>query len=495
MWVVSVTKPRKNDGQYLYLRARVKHQGKWIENRVSANTTDQKAAEELARSWQRDLNSLPSDGEFKTFEQVLEARIRDMESSRKSKKNTIAGFKNAKKALCAIIGDVLIEDFGKAHIKKARRELLEHLAPITVKTYESNAAASWRWAVEEELIDKPWPELKKVKARPSGKKRPYTDKEVGEVLEWISGYRGGRYLPAVSFLADTGRRVSEILAVKGADINRQASTVTIKQRKAGKQLNVSIPVPPSTMKLLPSIPVDGFAFANHGRYGNAAKPDHSIPIRRETILTVIKKAVKALGIPDGDRLDTHSFRRAFVASAERSGVPGDVGRRITGHETQAMWEHYQSQAVGDNLHQAVNAIHDKRASLSPRPSQRPSQSSHDFEKLSELEVSKIKACDRERSGGLIFTNSILIERLDPNKSKGSAKNRWEGRRDLGEQTGDQPIGIWGRDDPQVVAISKWASEDPGAMKRLLDDPVLQKFVREALLAFGLIGSDPRQKEA
>jgi len=45
----------------------------------------------------------------------------------------------------------------------------------------------------------------------------------------------------------------------------------------------------------------------------------------------------------------------------------DVGRRVTGRETRAMWEHYQAQAVGDDLHDVVDRVHAARARNRIRP--------------------------------------------------------------------------------------------------------------------------------
>ena len=47
-------------------------------------------------------------------------------------------------------------------------------------------------------------------------------------------------------------------------------------------------------------------------WGRSRRPNRTKPCGREGALRVIKKAVAALGIADGDRLDLHSLRRAFV---------------------------------------------------------------------------------------------------------------------------------------------------------------------------------------
>ena len=40
--------------------------------------------------------------------------------------------------------------------------------------------------------------------------------------------------------------------------------------------------------------------------------------------------------------------------------------------------------------------------------------------------------------------------------------------------------LWGRLDPAIATVSRWADDDPAAMRRLLSDPELQAQLRRAL---------------
>ena len=90
------------------------------------------------------------------------------------------------------------------------------------------------------------------------------------------------------------------------------------------------------------------------------------PTRRDSVRGVVKKAIKALKIADHERLDTHSFRRAFVSHAARAGRPNDVTRRLTGHESPSMLAHYQKESVGDDLRAAQEQVRAFRASARSR---------------------------------------------------------------------------------------------------------------------------------
>lgn len=46
----------------------------------------------------------------------------------------------------------------------------------------------------------------------------------------------------------------------------------------------------------------------------------------------LKKALNALGSPDRDRLDLHSFRRAGVTSAHQAGIPLATAMRMFNHQ-------------------------------------------------------------------------------------------------------------------------------------------------------------------
>lgn len=105
--------------------------------------------------------------------------------------------------------------------------------------------------------------------------------------------------------------------------------------------------------MIPPRQPNEWLFPRPARGGGVTHPS------RESIRAAIKKALK---IPDAERLDTHSLRRAFCADAHRAGVPDDVTRRLTGHETQAMLMHYQRDAVGDDLRAAQAKVAAYRAS-------------------------------------------------------------------------------------------------------------------------------------
>jgi len=356
-WTVRVVPARKGARESgLYLRARrSRADGRREDRRVATHTTDPAEAERLRAALERDLNA---GDRPRTILDVIDRRLSDLEADPHKSESSVWTFRRARRRFAELLGPLPVEDVDRSALLGARDALLRAdppLRPATVKGFMAAAAASWRWCEERGLVEGPWPRLPKIKPG-ERRKRPFTDAEVREVFTWIEDYQGGVWLPVFAVLVDTGRRVSEVVRLQGRDVQRDLLTVTI--RAKGNRTEV-VPVPAETMALVPEVPPTAYVFQSRGR-GAKGPPQPDKHVGRGAVLRVLRKAVVAVGIPDGERLDLHSLRRAFVASAERAGVATDVGRRVTGHRTRAMWDHYQAEAVSDDLHAAVAQVRARR---------------------------------------------------------------------------------------------------------------------------------------
>ncbi|MCW8137296.1 MAG: site-specific integrase [Planctomycetota bacterium] len=224
----------------------------------------------------------------------------------------------------------------------------------TVNSYLAALRAAWRWAWARELVPHDWP---RVDALPRGprRKRPYTDDEVRRLAAWIEA-RAPQWGPLLHLLAATGRRVGALVRLRGRDVDREAATITVRDKgRRGHGADVAlVPVPRATLALLPVVEPDAYLFPARTRRG------HTGHVYSGSLLHAVRRGLRELGIPDQERLDLHSLRRAFCSAAERAGVPVDVGRRVTGHATRQMWEHYQAESVGDDLHEVVERVRARR---------------------------------------------------------------------------------------------------------------------------------------
>jgi hypothetical protein len=67
----------------------------------------------------------------------------------------------------------------------------------------------------------------------------------------------------------------------------------------------------------------------------------------------------------------------------------------------------------------------------------------------------------------------------------SEKPLGEDKRDLSHDVAERRMYIWGRLDPTIATISRWADDDPEAMQKLLSDPLLQRQVLDALTSLAI----------
>lgn len=70
--------------------------------------------------------------------------------------------------------------------------------------------------------------------------------------------------------------------------------------------------------------------------------------------------MRAIGIQDPTWLSPHSFRRSWVATSQRIGVPIPVAMKHTGHTDVKVFNGYQRNAVGDDMHAAAERVHAAR---------------------------------------------------------------------------------------------------------------------------------------
>lgn len=500
-WRVYVLGPRRGQGKNLRMRAR------WVEGpeskkdqELSANTTERGRAKELARAWEKQLNTSAS--VLETLDDLMAARIADMERDPTKSPSSVSAAKNARARLEDVLGRIRIEDLEGADILRARAALRdEGLSPATTKTYLATAAASWRWCEMEGHVTKPWPKVRRMKAPARRPKRPFTDREIILILDWARTYQRGRWRPLLELLASTGRRVSELLELRGRDLDRHACTIRVQQKRGGQHPELTIPVPPRVMDTLPQAKPHLFVFGQWGRGGTDSRANQTKHPDRSSVTALLRRAIKALGIPGGERLDVHSFRRAWVASAERVGVAIDVGRRITGHETRAMWEHYQAEAVGDDLRGAVMAVDALRqgvlvgmgegrgrvgeATEKPSPRQSPSSPRGDGS-LNPVTLA-FQSLRPESNRQPHHYESGAEEAASPADTPFSPSVEGDCGADIDQHRPTSSAEAEGRVKPHHLRIARWAEEDPPAMGRLLQRQRLRQMTLDAMRERGMLG--------
>jgi integrase len=356
-WVVYVLQPRKSGREGRNLRVKavppddLRRAGVLV-RRKSAGTTDEAAAATFARRWAGLLNSAVLVGEDPLAIDVLDKHRAWRESGGETAESTLVAYAQAVRRLRGPLDGVLASGLTRAVVLRARDELAraQKLGPGTINQTVNCLRKAWSWAHEREWVATEFPRVGKLKA-PATEKRPMTDTEVDAVLAWIAAYRGGRWLPFFALLADTGARVSELLALRGRDLDRAAGVVRVGRVRKTEESVRSLRPPPQTLALVPAAAPDALVFP-------AQRPGcrGELPVTRRVPLGVMWRALEALDLED---VDLHSFRRSWITSAHEAGVPLHVSMRSTGHTSTAVHLSYARRASHD-LGVASAAVRSRR---------------------------------------------------------------------------------------------------------------------------------------
>jgi integrase len=315
------------------------------------------------------------------------------------------------------------------------------------------AQTAWNWARELNMIGVDWPKLPRQLEVKGSKttKRPYTDKEVYSILEWSKGYMDGRWEPVLTLLADTGARVGAVLGLRERDLQRnQNPTVTFRSQWLGKDEGGWRPLktkgtrtmglPEETMRLLTAPNKHGLRFPNYRFPKRPAAP--------ESVRDVLKKAIIASGIKDPENLDTHSFRRAWVTTADRAKISTGIAMRVTGHKDVKVFHAYQQNAQGDDLGAAVKAVRDIRKQAGEQARACLPHVSPKLEGESLIYADQTVAHD--------LTLKSLDQPPNPEETRDLPNAVGETCRGNARQSGERRMSIWGRLDPDIENIARWA---------------------------------------
>ena len=422
-----------------------------------AETEDEATARERAALWQEELRALLL-GADPTVGDVLACHIAHRERDGHTKPGTLESYQMAHRRLARLeLSRLRSAELTRAELLRAQDELRRDMKPQVVNLTLTKAKTAWTWAQERGLVKAPWPVVKRLRPLPTIK-RPFRDWEVVAVLEWLEANKPA-WLPFFAVLADTGARPGELLAIDGRDVDRGRCELVLRvqgDRDTKTHEPRIVALPPETMGLVPQ------ARADQPVFRGVLKPRLSI----HTVLGRLHKAVKAIpDIKDPERLDVTSFgRRGFVASAHRAGVPPDVARRQTGHRTLAAHMVYTRNAEGDDLHEVVALVRERRAA-----SGRKRQEESDPQAL-------------EPQGAHKFLSDMGGPPHGPRGEPTPKRARQDAER------ADIREGVLVRlaevlpGDPYSEEIAAWVAAHKEAARALLEDPVRQLVVRRFLQA-------------
>ena len=147
---------------------------------------------------------------------------------------------------------------------------------------------------------------------------------------------------AIRVAALTGLRISEVLAIRWADVDFDTGRVTLTKTKTGRRVH---DLPPPALGLLRAVPrVHGAA--------HVFVVDARGPLTYRTVRHRFSDAVKMAGLTD---VRLHDLRRTVMTNAAATGVSSHVLRDLLGHKTATMADRYV-RAVGSPVADARRAI-------------------------------------------------------------------------------------------------------------------------------------------
>jgi integrase len=309
-------------------------------------------------AWERVVNATLILERDPTVGAVLLRHAAHRETDGKTRPRTVLAYREAAQALAPLLGDVRGSSLTRAHVLRAQDALASRLGAGSVNLHLSCAAHAWTWAHARELVAMAWPRVDRLPVKPT-KKRPFTDREVARVLEWLRTDLRGRWFPFFALIADTGARVGELVALLGADLDHEACTVRILPENDKTDAGRTVAVPPETMALLPRVGPEERVFVPVRHAYRTRRVATMIPLR------ALRRALRGLGFQPAEakRLDVHSFRRSFVATTVRLGVPLPVSMKATGHRSVKVHLDYQRAAVGDDMHDVAARVRASRTNL------------------------------------------------------------------------------------------------------------------------------------
>jgi integrase/recombinase XerD len=197
---------------------------------------------------------------------------------------------------------------------------LRHYSGWTALTYYTHLTSVYRWLNETERLDRnPMATIRRP-SRPRPQPRPLTASQVSAVLDGSTGD-----LRAVMLLALlAGLRVSEIVKIRGEDVNETTLTVLGK----GGQLAV-LPTHPELWVLAQEYPRHGYWFPS------PVNEDQCV--RTVGVSAKVARRFRAVGIERGS---IHRLRATYGTNLLRSGVNLRIVQTLMRHASLAMTEHY-----------------------------------------------------------------------------------------------------------------------------------------------------------
>jgi integrase/recombinase XerD len=198
----------------------------------------------------------------------------------------------------------------------------------------------------DKTLQRPWPTLKFLRARPSYKLPVVLDR--GEVQRVIGLIRCPAVRMCATLMYSCGLRISEALGLEVRDIDSARMVVIVRAGKGNKDRHV--PLPQRTLELLRD-------------YWRAYRPHTCLlvtkegrPLNPDRVRYYLKRAVKRSGT--GKRVSCHTLRHSYATNLMEQGLDVRVIQGLLGHrslKTTTLYLH-MTQSILQSVQEAVNDL-------------------------------------------------------------------------------------------------------------------------------------------
>jgi integrase/recombinase XerD len=198
----------------------------------------------------------------------------------------------------------------------------------------------------DKTLQRPWPTLKFLRARPSYKLPVVLDR--GEAQRVIGLIRCPAVRMCATLMYSCGLRISEALGLDVRDIDSARMVVIVRAGKGNKDRHV--PLPQRTLELLRD-------------YWRAYRPHTCLlvtkegrPLNPDRVRYYLKRAVKRSGT--GKRVSCHTLRHSYATNLMEQGLDVRVIQGLLGHrslKTTTLYLH-MTQSILQSVQEAVNDL-------------------------------------------------------------------------------------------------------------------------------------------
>ncbi len=242
--------------------------------------------------------------------------------------NTLHQYRHgAGKYLLPALGEMRVEDVKRADIERMAASLpgTTRNRALALASRLFTLAEIWEWRTPGSN-----PVRKVERAREEARDRVLSGSEMAALAAALADMESRKRMQvaAIRFLAVTGLRVGEALAIAWDHVDAETGRLLIPESKTGRKWH-DLPTP--AVEILAALPRLGpWAFTTTGR----------VPLRYRAVQVAFRDACHAAGIGDA-RL--HDLRRGVISAAAASGANVAVLQRLLGHKTVAMAMRYATE--------------------------------------------------------------------------------------------------------------------------------------------------------